>query len=118
MFLLEAAGSLRRKHPVDKYVSAMLARISTVCEGHMEWLKLAELDEGLFSQDYWPTGKIRKVYVSFLPGLHLRPFDTSFRIIKAGEFAKVYDKPNTYELARTVVDKVWKCWVENPRVSD
>lgn len=57
MFLLEAAGSLRRNHPVDKYVSAMLARISTVCEGHMEWLKLAELDEGLFSQDYWPTGK-------------------------------------------------------------
>ncbi|CAH0040015.1 unnamed protein product [Clonostachys solani] len=117
MFLLEAANRLKRIHPADKYVSAMLVRISTVCEGHMEWLKLAELDEGLFSLDYWPTGKTRVVYRSYL-FRHIRLLDNSFRIIKAGEFAKVYNEPNTQELARAIVDKVWECWVEKLRLSD
>jgi predicted metalloendopeptidase len=84
----------------------------------MEWLKLAELDEGIFSLEYWPTGKTKDVRRSFLSELRMRSFDTSFHIIKAGEFAKVYNGPDTKELARVVVGKVWECWVENLRLSD
>ncbi|CAG9996063.1 unnamed protein product [Clonostachys byssicola] len=118
MFLLEAFRRLKRICPRDEYVATMLTRISIVCIGHMEWLRLAELDAGLFSLDYWPVGGIRKEYRTFLFGPHIRPFDTSFHIIKAGEFVKVYTEPDYQELARTVVDRVSERWVEGLRLSD
>ncbi|KAL3264397.1 hypothetical protein ABHI18_000805 [Aspergillus niger] len=82
-FLVEVAEKIPKNHGLRN-------RIRNACLGHLRWILLrAEVREGKYARNYWISGKIMPPSIwLFNDG----PTDTTFQILKAYEFYRVFDQ--------------------------
>ncbi|KAK1536796.1 uncharacterized protein CCOS01_02116 [Colletotrichum costaricense] len=122
LFLLEIVKHLKaieKFHPDHPY-KPLRRRIDSVCRGHLKWLLKVDLtEESIFAANYWVTGRIMPSdtgFGSFMPSNSFT--DTPFQLMKVAAFSSLYNTKVDRELARQVIQRVDKYWIDTLQKSD
>ncbi|KAF2108502.1 hypothetical protein BDV96DRAFT_652751 [Lophiotrema nucula] len=116
-FLISVAKRLKQTASQEPYVCSLLDRISAVCKGHLKWLleKAEKSESGCFVANYWTTGKMMTQQSgSWLPNNSLT--DTSFQLIKAAEYAGIYERDQQF--AKDAIQDICHPWLDSLQKSD
>ncbi|KXH35843.1 hypothetical protein CSIM01_00557 [Colletotrichum simmondsii] len=122
LFLLEIVkhlNAIEQSHPNHPY-KPLRRRIDSVCRGHVKWLLQVDLtEESTFAANYWVTGEIMPFNMGFGSFMPSKSFtDTPFQLMKVATFSSLYNSKVDRDLARQVIQRVDKYWIDTLQKSD